>query len=129
ETTFIVPEQAASNWLTDSLMPDISLFDRAAFDALCADKTLVATRPAPLIPTLVAEVLSPRDGDSDVARKVQRYLALGVRLIWIVDPQVPQVTVYRRGSNQVTLLSHDDALTADDLLPEFRLPLDQLFTL
>ncbi|MCS6872070.1 MAG: Uma2 family endonuclease [Anaerolineae bacterium] len=129
ETTFVVPEQAASNWLTDSLVPDISLFDRAAFDALCADKTLVATRPTPLIPTLVAEVLAPRDGDSDVARKVQRYLALGVRLIWIVDPQVPQVTVYRRGSNQVTLLSRDDALTADDLLPESRLPLDQLFTL
>jgi Uma2 family endonuclease len=129
ETTFIAPEQAASNWLTDSLVPDILIFDKAAFDALRADKTLAMTRPAALIPALVAEILSPADRQSDVSRKVQRYLALGVRLIWIIDPQVEQVTVYRHGSKQASLLSAADMLTADDLLPGFALPLDQFLAL
>ncbi|PJF31178.1 MAG: hypothetical protein CUN51_04730 [Candidatus Thermofonsia Clade 1 bacterium] len=129
ETTFIAPDQAASNWLTDSFVPDLAVFDSAAFKALCADRTLIATRPAPLIPALVAEVLSPHDRHSDVARKVSRYSALGVRLIWIVDPQVSQVTVYQRGSNQATVLGAADVLTADDLLPDFRLLLAELFTL
>ncbi|PJF34279.1 MAG: hypothetical protein CUN49_16465 [Candidatus Thermofonsia Clade 1 bacterium] len=56
-------------------------------------------------------------------------MALGVRLIWIIDPQVQQVTVYRHGSNQATLLSSADTLTAEPLLPEFRLPLAQFFAL
>jgi Uma2 family endonuclease len=129
ETTFIAPEQAASNWLTDSLVPDILIFDKAAFEALRADKTLATTRPAALIPALVAEILSPADRQSDVSRKVQRYLTLGVRLIWIIDPQVQQVTVYRHGSKHASLLSAADTLAADDLLPAFALPLDQFFAL
>ncbi|PJF34297.1 MAG: hypothetical protein CUN49_16380, partial [Candidatus Thermofonsia Clade 1 bacterium] len=115
ETTFIAPEQAASNWLTDSLVPDLLIFDKVAFDRLRAEPNYVLTRPAALIPALVAEVLSPTDRQSDVSRKVQRYLALGVRLIWIIDPQVQQVTVYRHGSNQATLLSSADTLTAEPL--------------
>ncbi|PJF34291.1 MAG: hypothetical protein CUN49_16410, partial [Candidatus Thermofonsia Clade 1 bacterium] len=105
ETTFVPPEQSAANWLRDSLVPDLALFDKAAFAAWRAQTPDADARPIALIPALVAEVLSPTDRQSDVSRKVQRYLALGVRLIWIIDPQVQQVTVYRHGSNQATLLS------------------------
>ncbi|MCS6872071.1 MAG: Uma2 family endonuclease [Anaerolineae bacterium] len=129
EVTFVPPEQSAANWLRDALVPDIALFEKAQFAAWRAQTPDADSRPVALVPALVAEVLSPHDRHSDVARKVQRYLALGVRLIWIVDPQVSQVTVYRRGSNQATLLSYDDALTADDLLPGFCLPLAQFFAL
>jgi Uma2 family endonuclease len=129
EVTFVPPEQSAANWLRDSLAPDLALFDKAAFASWRAQTPEADTRPIALIPALVAEVLSPHDRHSDVARKVQRYLALGVRLIWIVDPQVSQVTVYRQGSNQATVLGAADALTADNLLPDFRLLLAELFTL
>jgi Uma2 family endonuclease len=129
ETTFIVPEQSASNWVEDSLVPDIVMFDKAALTALRADKSLVTSRPAALIPALVAEVLLPTDRQSVVARKVQRYLALGVRLIWIIDPQVEQVTVYTHGSNQATLLSAADTLSAGAVLPDFHLPLAAFFSL
>ncbi len=129
ETTFIAPEQSASNWVEDSLVPDVVMFDKAALAVLRADKSLVTSRPAALIPALVAEVLSPTDRQSVVARKVQRYLALGVRLIWIIDPQVEQVTVYTHGSNQATLLSAADTLTANDLLPNFQLALNAFFAL
>ncbi len=129
EVTFVPPEQAAANWLRDSLVPDLALFDKAAFAAWRSQTPDADERPIALIPALVAEVLSPHDRHSEVARKVQRYLALGVQLVWIVDPHVPQVAVYRRGSNQVTLLSPADALSAPDLLPELRLPLAQLFAL
>jgi Uma2 family endonuclease len=129
EVTFVPPEQSAVNWLRDALVPDVALFDKAAFSAWRAQTPEADSRPIGLTPALVAEILSPADRQSDVSRKVQRYLALGVRLIWIIDPQVQQVTVYRHGSKQASLLSAADTLTADDLLPAFALPLDQFFAL
>ncbi|MCE7948412.1 MAG: Uma2 family endonuclease [Chloroflexi bacterium CFX4] len=129
ETTFIPPDQSAANWLADSLVPDVALFDKAAFAEWRANTTDADSRPIALIPALVAEVLSPTDRQSVVARKIQRYLALGVRLIWTIDPQVEQVTVYTHGSNQATLLSAADTISAGDLLPDFRLSLATFFNL
>ncbi len=129
EVSFVPPELSAVNWLRDALVPDVALFDKAAFRAWRAQTPESDSRPIALIPALVAEILSPADRQSDVSRKVQRYLALGVRLVWIIDPQVEQVTVYRHGSKQASLLSAADMLTAEDLLPGFALPLDQFLAL
>ncbi|MFN7209342.1 MAG: Uma2 family endonuclease [Aggregatilineales bacterium] len=115
--------------MRDSLVPALALFDKAAFAAWRSQTPDADERPIALIPALVVEALSPHARHSEAARKAQRHLALGVQLVWIVDPHVPQAAVYRRGSDQVTLLSPADALTADDLLPDLRLPLDQRFAL
>lgn len=36
---------------------------------------------------LVVEILSPHDSWSNVTQKLREYFAIGVQLIWVVDPQ------------------------------------------
>lgn len=82
---------------------------------------------AELAPDLVAEVLSPSDRATDVTAKALAWLDAGVRLVWIVDPALRSVTVYR--SNGVVRIVRADAagLDGEDVLPGFRLALAGLF--
>ncbi len=74
----------------------------------------------------MAEVISPHDRSSDVQQKVNDYLAAGVCLIWLVDPQTQTVTVYQ-SRKKVHILLIDDALDGADVLSGFTLPLTDLF--
>lgn len=49
----------------------------------------------------------------------------GVRLMWAVDIDNEVVTVYR--GDQARLLTREDALEGEDVLPGFRLALSELF--
>ena len=69
-------------------------------------------------PRLVIEILSPTDKASDVAEKVERYLAGGVPLIWIVDPWFSTVTVHRPDARP-QLFNLDQEATAEPHLPGF----------
>ena len=66
------------------------------------------------------EVVSPTDLAGELWAKVQDWLATGCRAVWVVDPTSQTVSVYR-GSRETTLLTVDDELTDDELLPGFRL--------
>ncbi len=37
-------------------------------------------------PDLIVEILSPSDSWKEVTQKLREYLAIGVRLVWVVDP-------------------------------------------
>ncbi len=81
-----------------------------------------------LAPDLVAEVVSPNQFRHEVAAKVQRYLAAGVRLVWVVWPRYQRVDVWRSGANQpVATLTAADALDGVDVLPGFSYPVARLF--
>lgn len=77
-------------------------------------------------PDLAVEVISPDDRWSDVEEKVEEYLQAGVRLIWIINPKTQTVSVYRSRSD-VRLLSRNEELTGDDVLPGFAIPVARLF--
>jgi Uma2 family endonuclease len=47
------------------------------------------------LPDLVVEVLSPSDRLGMVMRKVQQYLRAGIAMVWVVDGESRNVTVYR----------------------------------
>ena len=78
-------------------------------------------------PDLAVEVVSPNDRAGELLAKVQDWLAAGCRAVWVVDPTSQTVSVYR-GLRETTLLTVDDELTNDELLPGFRLPVAQLFS-
>jgi Uma2 family endonuclease len=82
-----------------------------------------------LAPDLVVEVASPNQHRPAMAAKAQRYLAAGVRLIWIVWPQRQEVDVWRPGDrNQpVATLGSGETLDGEDVLPGFTYPLARLF--
>lgn len=81
---------------------------------------------ARLAPDLAVEVLSPSDRASEVLVKVQMYQESGVRLVWIVDPDLETVTVIAQGNPTIVLGSGDD-LTGGDVLPGFSVSVAEIF--
>jgi Uma2 family endonuclease len=79
-----------------------------------------------LAPDLAVEVVSPGNTLSELQGKVQEYLAAGTRAAWIVDPAARTIMVYR-SKTDIRLYDAADELADDDLLPDFRLRLAELF--
>jgi Uma2 family endonuclease len=77
-------------------------------------------------PALAAEILSPNDEHKDIVEKVELYLETGVAVVWIVDPDLRNVTVYRPGQQEV-LFAAAQELLGDPELPGFRVKVAQLF--
>lgn len=79
-------------------------------------------------PDLVVEVVSPNQSRPAMAEKARRYLAAGVRLLWMVWPRRRQVDVWRPGSDSpVATLGENDFLDGLDVLPGFTHPVGRLF--
>jgi Uma2 family endonuclease len=80
----------------------------------------------PEAPDLAVEVLEPDERVRKVLTKVQDWLHAGCRLVWVVDPETTTVTVYR-GRDQIAVLGSSDILTGDDVLPDFSVPVEEIF--
>lgn len=109
--------------------PDVLLAPDAAF--VRADRLPPPSEWAgflELAPDLAAEVVSPSDRWRLVADRVDRYLAAGTRLVWVVDPPRQAVTVFSPDGQARTLrAASGDALDGGEVLLSFRLPLADLF--
>ena len=77
-------------------------------------------------PDLAVEVMSPSDRPDDVQSKVLEYLAAGTRLVWVAFPRTRTVTVYR-SAQSIRLLSPEETLTGDDVVPGFSCKVAELF--
>jgi Uma2 family endonuclease len=78
-----------------------------------------------LAPDLVAEVVSTQS-TQDVKEKVQEWLEAGVRLVWALHASSRTVRAYRPGI-EFCVLSADDELDGEDVLPGFRCRVGDLF--
>ena len=81
----------------------------------------------PLCPDFVIELRSNSDNLSDVQKKMQEYLANGLVLGWLIDPQNKQVEVYQSDC-LVEVLSNPVSLSNDDILLGFTLDLQGILT-
>ena len=71
-----------------------------------------------VVPDLAVEVASPNDSLRDTNQKVEEYLAAGVRSVWLIEPNVRVVQVFRSdGTSQ--RLREPDELSEPDILPGF----------
>jgi ribonuclease BN (tRNA processing enzyme) len=59
-------------------------------------------------------------------RKIRDYFEAGVRLLWIVDPDMQTVTV-RRSPTDLRMLTTAGTLSGEDVLPGFSCPVADLF--
>ena len=80
----------------------------------------------PIPPDLAIEVVSPTDVQWRVVDKAFVYLNAGTRLVWVLDPRSKTVTVYR-SERDIILLTYEDTLTGEDIVPGFVCPVSQLF--
>lgn len=102
--------------------PDVMFFD----DATVADEMEItfATNP----PLVSLEVLSPNDSVGRVHRRVKEQLRFGIQLVWVLDPEARNVTVFRAGRENV-VLEEADELGGEDVLPGFRCLVAEFFKL
>lgn len=77
-------------------------------------------------PDLVVEILSPNDRWTEVTQKLREYFAIGVRLVWVVDPQARCIYAYRTLTD-VREFSANDDLPGEDVLPGFSVKVARLF--
>ena len=77
-------------------------------------------------PTLAVEILSPSNTQEEVTEKVQEYLAVGVALVWVVDPVFRTVQVFRPDA-EPELFNSRQELSGEPHLPGFRVAVARLF--
>lgn len=83
--------------------------------------------PPPVPPDVVVEVLSPHDRTSKVLEKVGDYLAAGVPVVIVLNPERRDATVYRGDVPTPTVLAADGVLEGMPELPGFRCRVDEFF--
>lgn len=89
-------------------------------------RELVAKGSAPYMPDLVVEVKSPDDTYKSMRDKAEYYVANGCRLVWLVYPEKRLFEAYRPGLDS-DILTEAETLTGADVLPDFTLPIRELF--
>jgi Uma2 family endonuclease len=100
--------------------PDIMLFE----DVTSYEELEIRFAQEP--PLLAVEVLSPNDKPAEVQERIDQQLQFGTRLVWLVDPDKRTVTVYRPGQEPY-VLTEDQELTGEDVLPDFRCRVAEFF--
>jgi Uma2 family endonuclease len=80
-----------------------------------------------IVPELVVEVLSPEDRIGKVREKLRDYFSAGVLVVWVVDPGLRRVLVYRSPTD-MTVLDERQVLTDEEILPGFSVLISDLFS-
>jgi Uma2 family endonuclease len=125
EVSFVLTHD--TDWVAGSRQPDVMFVAADKLAHLSENDPEWRRKPLVVVPDLVAEVVSPTDRHQDVARKVERYLQDGVRVVWLIDPSTQTVTVYVAGSDQLTYLRAADMLGGGEIIPGFSLRVGDLF--
>jgi len=78
------------------------------------------------VPDLAVEVLNEGNTPREMTRKLDEYFALGVRLVWLVNPMTESTEVHI-SRHQSTVLDTSATLEDGVILPGFTVPLSVLF--
>ena len=77
-------------------------------------------------PELVVEVLSPDDRMIEVNQKLGDYFSIGVKIVWVIDPESKIVYAYR-SLIDVHAFTVNDTLTAEEVLSGYAVAVASLF--
>jgi Uma2 family endonuclease len=77
-------------------------------------------------PVLAAEVMSPGDRTNRTLRRVTELLKVGVKQVWIIDPQARDVSIFRTGCDP-EIFGFEQELVTTDILPGFRCRVSEFF--
>ncbi len=76
-------------------------------------------------PDLAVEVVSPNDSIEEFDEKLDDYREAGIPLVWMIYPKRRKARVIRLDGPDV-VLSEDDELSGEDVIPGFRCPLREI---
>ena len=97
----LVPDAA---WISDERLASIAGIE------------IEPTKPLPVAPDFVLEVRSLSQNIRDQQEKMERWMANGVRLGWLIDPYDALVWIYREGQEEPELLERPDTLSGEDVM-------------
>jgi Uma2 family endonuclease len=80
----------------------------------------------PVVPHLVAEVVSSGDWPTEIAERVRMWLDAGVRLVWVAFPSARTIEVHRAGQ-PVRTLRDGETLAGEDVVPGFDVAVSDVF--
>ncbi len=100
-------------------IPDVAFMSKAR-QAEASDEAY-----NPIAPDLAVEVLSPTDNPANVRIKLTNYLNAGT-VVWIVDPSTQRVEIYIP-KQKPTQLGIQDTIHGGEILPDFALPVSDIF--
>lgn len=81
-------------------------------------------------PDLAVEIISPGETGRKMLEKAQAYLQTGTQLVWAVYPEEEVVDIYRLADDDsvnVKTIAKDGILDGEGVLPDFNLPVKDIF--
>ncbi len=100
--------------------PDASIIAFDRWNRLTKDQK---RKFSPICPEFIVELKSPSDSLSVLQTKMQNWLANGVQLGWLIDPDAEQVYIYRPGKAVEKVSNFDGKLSGEAILQGFELDL------
>jgi Uma2 family endonuclease len=100
--------------------PDISFVKKGQLPGDVAPKGWVR-----IPPDLAVEVVSPNDLVGELEEKLDDYRKARIPLVWVIYPEQRKARVFRLDGS-TTVLSEDDVLSGEDIIPGFRCPLREI---
>ncbi len=77
-------------------------------------------------PDIAIEVISPNDVYDKIFDKLNDYFKAGVKQVWLVEPRFERIRIYKSPEESTTLQKQDE-LTCEEILPDFKLLLTDIF--
>ncbi len=98
--------------------------------AFCSFATLpeLPRTVVPVPPDLAIEITSSRDEIDNSDKKLNEYRRIAIKLVWIVRPISQVVEVYR-ADGSAAIVTANEVLKGDEVIPGFELSLSKLFAL
>lgn len=78
------------------------------------------------VPDFVIELRSSSDSLKTLKKKMAEYIANGVRLGWLIDPENKTVHVYRE-NGEVEALENPETISGENVLPGFQLNVREIW--
>jgi Uma2 family endonuclease len=79
-----------------------------------------------VMPELLVEIISGANTWTDTFENIYEYFEGGAQLVWIVDPAMQEVRVFK-SAKENDLLRASDTLSGGDVLPSFSVPVTEIF--
>jgi Uma2 family endonuclease len=103
---------ADAAWVLKSRWDALSDADQARFSPLCPD--------------FIIELRSPNERLSELKDKMEQWIANGVQVGWLIDPESKTASIYRSGE-QPEILIHPSSVQGNGVIAGFELVMERIW--
>lgn len=117
---------AGTGFVTNEKPPRIVSLDAAVVRTDRLPEGGLGPGVVPVAPDVAVIVIAPNDKFDDIEADTHDLIDAGTGHVWIMRPRVRMITVHR-SRNELKIMGEKEALTAEDVLPGFSVPVHRIF--